>query len=380
MKKVKYIIYRRLSTTDFFNMYKPRGTEKGGGGQSYIDIPYSAVSYKEWRKFFKGEKYKKTKSGPLWLFKINSTGLAVSQYLEIGQRRAQTFNIRGQKITSKEANRVMAWHPNHGFPQPIDPSKRQHIDNLVIYLIKTEDDEYWAGWFQDTIPCKTGDCEKVLSPMLDKNSSAGFLEIPGNMLYLDTKDRITPFSLIAGDTALIAKITSGIKFVKSTIKKSETSPSEKQRKIVRQPRAEEEILKSLIDEDENYNLKDKTKERLVEIKKIRVRNQRAANIIKELYKGECQISGGIFSFKKKDGTPYAEIHHLIPLGEGGADSPFNLIVVNPLIHRMLHYADVRGIDLTEIKGNKLAIKINGQDYTITWHPEHARLVLNSGKS
>ncbi len=378
MKKVKYIIYRQLTTTDFFNMYKPRGIEKGGGGQSYIDIPYSAVSYKEWRKFFKGIKQEKTKSGPLWRFKINSIGLSVSQTLEIGQRRAQTFNIRGQKITSKEANRVMAWHPNHGFPQPIDPSKRQRIDNIVIYLVKTEDDEYWAGWFQNNSPCKAVDCEKVLMPILDKGRSSGFLEIPKNILNLDTKDRITPFSLIPGGTTIIPQIAKRIKVDRKPTKKSELS--EKPKMIVRQPRAEEEILEVLFDEDEKYNLKGKTKERVVEAKKIRVRNQRAANSIKELYKGECQISGKEFTFKKKDGTPYTEIHHLIPLREGGADSPFNLIVVNPLIHRMLHYADVRGIDLTEIKGNKLAIKINGQDYTITWHPEHARLIFDSGKN
>jgi hypothetical protein len=73
MREVKYIIYRRLTTTDFFNMYKPKGSEKGGGGQSYIDIPYSAVPFEAWKKFFKGIKYEKTKSGPLWRFKINST-------------------------------------------------------------------------------------------------------------------------------------------------------------------------------------------------------------------------------------------------------------------------------------------------------------------
>ncbi|MDA8214530.1 MAG: hypothetical protein M0Z64_04530 [Nitrospiraceae bacterium] len=364
MREVKYIIYRRLTTTDFFNMYKPKGSEKGGGGQSYIDIPYSAVPFEAWEKFFKGIKYEKTKSGPLWRFKINSIGFSISQELEIGQRRAQTFNIRGQKITSREANRVKAWHPDNGFPQPIDPSKRQHIDNLVIYILRTMDDEYWAGWFQDIIPCKTEACENILASMLDKGNGAGFLEIPEGILQVDVKDKITPFSTISGSgTSIISEDRAVFKPISS---KKKQKALERQKKIIRQPRPEEEVLKVLFDEDENYK-PGYVKERLVMAKKIRARNQRASNVIKELYKGKCQISGEEFAFKKKDGTLYAEVHHLVLLGEGGADSPFNLIVVNPLIHRMLHYADVNDIDLSKIEHNKLTIKINGQNYTITWH-------------
>ncbi len=79
-------------------------------------------------------------------------------------------------------------------------------------------------------------------------------------------------------------------------------------------------------------------------------------------------------FKKSDGTPYTEAHHLIPLGEGGADAPHNLVIVSAHIHRMLHYADVSDIDLSKINNNQLDISINGVPYTITWHSEHAKLV------
>lgn len=359
-------------------MYKPRGSERKGGGQSYIDIPYSAVSFEKWKKFFHGIVYEETKSGPLWRFKINSIGYSVSQELEIGQRRPQTFNIRGQKITSTETNRVKAWHPDTGFPQPEDPSKRQPIDNLVIYIVKTEEGEYWAGWFHNTSPCKAETCEKYMASMLDRRSNAGFLEIPKGMLYLDVDNAVEPFFLITDrSVSLISEKDRIIDTSKNGTKN--LKPVEKQEYATHIPRSEEEILKSLFDEDENYSSKD-VKERLVEAKKIRVRNQRAANIIKELYKGKCQISGEEFTFSKKDGTLYSEIHHLIPLGKGGADSPLNLIVVSPLIHRMLHYANVSGVDLTNIKDKRLAIKINGRDYTITWHPEHVRLIIESDKS
>ncbi len=79
---------------------------------------------------------------------------------------------------------------------------------------------------------------------------------------------------------------------------------------------------------------------------------------------------------KNDGEPYIEAHHLIPLGEGGADRPENLIVVCPMLHRMLHYANVKGIDLNRIVRHDngsaaLSIHINDEEYTITWRPEHA---------
>ena len=37
MRVVRAIVFRYLTDADFFNMYKPTGTEIGGGGQLYID-------------------------------------------------------------------------------------------------------------------------------------------------------------------------------------------------------------------------------------------------------------------------------------------------------------------------------------------------------
>ena len=87
------------------------------------------------------------------------------------------------------------------------------------------------------------------------------------------------------------------------------------------------------------------------------------------------MTGEQFVFKKADGQLYCEAHHLVPLGAGGADSPYNLIVVSPLIHRMFHYAEVSGLDLSKIVDNKLPITINGETYTITWNPLHAAVVI-----
>ena len=110
------------------------------------------------------------------------------------------------------------------------------------------------------------------------------------------------------------------------------------------------------------------------------RNQKIVAKLKKLSGGRCQVTGDKYAFKKTDGELYCEAHHLIALGTGGADSPYNIIIVSPLIHRMLHYADVSGLDLTKIVNNKLPIKINGESFTITWHSSHAAVVNAAAKN
>ena len=44
---------------------------------------------------------------------------------------------------------------------------------------------------------------------------------------------------------------------------------------------------------------------------------------------------------------------------------------------MLHYADVSEIDLNNIVDNKLKITINGDEYEITWLPQHLETVQKS---
>ncbi|KKQ21542.1 MAG: E14 prophage-like protein, partial [Parcubacteria group bacterium GW2011_GWA2_37_10] len=110
------------------------------------------------------------------------------------------------------------------------------------------------------------------------------------------------------------------------------------------------------------------------MRKVRIRNTNAVKKLKKLYGNKCQITGEQYTFKKRNGQYYSEGHHLIELGKNGSDSARNIVILSPLIHRMLHYANVEGLDLKKIMDNKLTFKINGQEYTITWHPEHAKIV------
>ena len=363
MEKVKSIIFRKLTDADFFHINKPPSAEKGGGGQSYIDIPVSAVSPKQWRNFFKGLSSGKTSCGPKWDSKIYSLGVNKSQIVTIGQRRKATFSIRSQKLLSRKSNRVYAWHPKFTkFPIPIDPSKREHIYNLVIYLVLLENGEYWAGWFQTSKPEQDWPINDALNEMfLGEAGGAGIIENAKGISF-DVNDPEWPFRI---ETP------------------AELVPVIKKRRVVSKlvafrEKTEDEIIKELLDEDESVDVDTVPAQKEV-IRKIRVRNHKVIRLLKELYKGKCQLTGSNLTFKKRDGTLYSEIHHLIPIGEKGSDSIFNLVVVSPLIHRMLHYANVSPIDLTKIKDNKTTITINKVEYTIRWHPDHAKIIENALK-
>ena len=199
MKKAKYIIFRYLTSADFFNIYKPSGTEEGGGGQSYIDFPVESVSMNEWGKFFDGAAsvYCDTgEKGPSWTFPVNSIGLKDSQDLKIYQRRPQSVCIASQKITSRQGNRVSSWKPENGFPEPKDPTERSAVPkNLMIFIIRTVDDEFWAGWASGNSLASQA-AQPVLAKMLPQSPEegyAGFLDAKGQVL-LDTSNATQPFT------------------------------------------------------------------------------------------------------------------------------------------------------------------------------------------
>ena len=138
-------------------------------------------------------------------------------------------------------------------------------------------------------------------------------------------------------------------------------------------RTEEEIAVDLFHDDSSSEEVKKTKKVIETFE----RNRKAVRDLKRLYK-TCQITGDDFIFEKVNGEPYTEVHHLIPLGEGGSDEPSNLVVISAHIHRMLHYADVDGIDLSKIVDDRLDFTINKEPFTITWLPKHAEVIAASG--
>ena len=195
---------------------------------------------------------------------------------------------------------------------------------------------------------------------------SGFLELNTPILFLDETDIKTPFS--ESGVAVIANQVGVVAPVPAMVAVGAPVPIPKPAK----PRTEEEILDSLFNDDEIETATPAKKE---QIRIVRSRNLKAVKNLKDLYGGKCQVSGEILTFKKKDGAYYCEAHHLIPLGKEGADDPHNIIVISPLVHRMLHYADVSEIDLSKIAAdNTLEITINGKKHKITWHQKHCDLI------
>jgi 5-methylcytosine-specific restriction endonuclease McrA len=60
--------------------------------------------------------------------------------------------------------------------------------------------------------------------------------------------------------------------------------------------------------------------------------------VKNRSNGFCEMIGCVVPlFKKDDGLPYLEVHHITPLAEGGEDSLLNTAALCPKCHRELHH-------------------------------------------
>jgi len=338
-KRVESLVFRRMTYADFFNINKVGGEEAGGGGQSYFDIPINCVSIADWTRFI-GTPTGVAAKGPYWEFDINSFGLNQSIDLKIYQRATSRCAVASQKLpeNSRSGKRVPTWQPVNGFPINFNPN----TENLVVYIVKTSDGEFWAGWFlQNQMPANwVGNA--TLSTMFT-DDAAGYLKFR-RRLFVDTTNNVWPFHFNA--TTIVNDIPTE-EDIDDELELQDTSPR----------------LQELI----NNNTQPEFVNRVM---RIRQRNNRLVRNLKNLYGGRCQITGEQFTFVKRNGEFYSEVHHLIPLGENGSDAYANAIVVSPLIHKMLHYADVSEINLNNIVNSQLSITINGIAHTIIWHPDH----------
>jgi 5-methylcytosine-specific restriction protein A len=52
--------------------------------------------------------------------------------------------------------------------------------------------------------------------------------------------------------------------------------------------------------------------------------------------GSCQLCNLPAPFKNHNGEPYLEIHHIVPIEEGGPDTIGNVAALCPNCHRKMH--------------------------------------------
>ncbi|MCB4766573.1 MAG: HNH endonuclease [Sulfurovum sp.] len=72
------------------------------------------------------------------------------------------------------------------------------------------------------------------------------------------------------------------------------------------------------------------------------RNNILKNYVKRRANYACEMPNCNYQgFLKENGESYIEVHHVIPLSEGGEDSINNTIALCPNCHRALHYANNR---------------------------------------
>lgn len=363
MAKAVNVVFKQLTPSDFYWINQPGLTF--GGGQSYIDFDTSDISANDWAAFFKGCPKDTGASGPYWTFSVHNIGPGtVQKNVKIGQRRATSFSIRSQKLPehSQGGRRLHAWSPHYSdFPAiPAGLTSAEQvpfplIDELRIFIIRDDAGEFWAGWTR--VPPPDLNDARLLS--LFKRKS-GLIHLAGDY-EIDPSNPHWPF---AGRPKAAEAPT------ETAVHEPNPSPFA--------PPADGAGAGSVPDDDSLWDPHDELEMAEPGIayskQKIRKRNQAAAKAVRKLY-ANCQISGDAFIFNTTKGKPYLEVHHLIPLGKGGADSPHNMIVVSAHVHKMLHHADVYPVDLAQLSNNQLQITINGQPAVITWHPQHAAVVF-----
>ena len=67
------------------------------------------------------------------------------------------------------------------------------------------------------------------------------------------------------------------------------------------------------------------------------RDQKIVAYAENRANGICELCDQPAPFTRENGSPYLEVHHIIPLSEQGEDEPHNVAALSPNCHREAHY-------------------------------------------
>ena len=94
--------------------------------------------------------------------------------------------------------------------------------------------------------------------------------------------------------------------------------------------------KTLKELEELYKQREKVSKKSTKI----VNNYNRSLIVKEIAlkkaQGICQLCEEQAPFFDKNNSPFLEVHHIVPLSEGGEDSTENVVALCPNCHRKIH--------------------------------------------
>ena len=134
------LIFRKLTSNEFKAITNTINSD-GGGSQTYIDFPKGAISDQEMTEFL-GIDGVAVAKGYEWKIKVNSLSLGrIQQDATIKARRDSSNALREQN----KDNRIQIWKTEtSGFPASDYDEKGNPI---VVYFLKDNNGELWAGWF-----------------------------------------------------------------------------------------------------------------------------------------------------------------------------------------------------------------------------------------
>lgn len=177
------LIFRKLTPNEFKAITNTINSE-GGGSQTYIDFPKGSISDDDFKEFF-GDEGTPNTNGFEWVFYVNSLSIGrVQQKETISARRDSSNSLREQN----NENRIEIWkNERSGFPADSYDDKNNPI---VVFILKSEDKEFWAGWFYRNDCNDTWPMTKGLSTMFWKDCSYIKFDSP---IPFDTHDFRWPF-------------------------------------------------------------------------------------------------------------------------------------------------------------------------------------------
>ncbi|MBR7613232.1 HNH endonuclease [Citrobacter braakii] len=89
--------------------------------------------------------------------------------------------------------------------------------------------------------------------------------------------------------------------------------------------------------------------------KIYARSPEVKAWILQESKGICSLCLKTAPFRMPNGEPFLEVHHIIPLSEGGKDTPDNCAALCPNCHRAVHYSIEASSLQAKLKGLKSSL-------------------------